>query len=1074
MLVLDREIYRVVSRSRNVGIAHTMCASDAVEACVIKYNEEDDTYIIKGKVGTHFSNSPRVVIDANNTIVDFQCDCHFCEPGNACAHVGALLFKVQEISPDTFPYSYVSKRYQELEQRRKEIAAYHQQRELELRKVYIKEKKEESKKFLEKAIDSVDHLFEPTIHSKQNIHCQLESYGTSLGMRFKIGTNHPYVIKSIPLFLERFQTKEKYVYGKNLTFVHDEQNLFETEINMLSFMKDSQIIMDYRYIDDKYILINEKNFDDMFERFYNLPKKYFDFSMKKKQFKPIITIVKEEDAYVISSDVLEFLYGKKCAYQYQNKVLYQMEFDNNGKVVELLKEMNNDDIIVDKQDINTFYRFILEELEPYIDIEGRDLLTEVSHEIERKLYGDSDDQGRIYFTMECTMPDGQVVTSFQADNTMLSPLAQRAIVYMQSYRGIVNDEDTALYFDPSDDETYRFIHEGLPVLSQYFDVYISEVLQKIGHKNTVSMKVGVRITNDLLEVNLDSVDIAKEEIVAVLESYKSKRKFHKLKNGELIFLHSDELESVTKMIESYELTLDDLQADGSFKMPKYRAFALENDASFYSDIEFEPSEEYLQLLDNISKNHSTTPLASEFTTILRDYQKEGVEWLQTLQNYQFGGILADDMGLGKTLQVIAMLHTQKQGTSIVIAPASLLLNWQDEITKFAPTMKCKVVHGSKQQRQEIINEYKKYDVIVTSYDYIRRDIDMYSELDFYYIVLDEAQYIKNQKTKSAIAVKKVNAKHRLALTGTPIENSLAELWSIFDFLMKGYLYSYSYFQKNFEYPIVREKDVEAQEKLKKLITPFVLRRTKKEVLKELPDKIEKTITVPFNEEEKKVYFANLLQVSKELQQQMEVDKVNKIEILSMLTRLRQICCEPRILYDEFKTPSSKLQACLDIIQTHKENNKKVLLFSSFTSVLALVEEELKKQDIKYFILTGAVSKEKRRELVHKFQNDDTTVFLISLKAGGTGLNLTAAEAVIHYDPWWNMSVQSQATDRAHRIGQKNVVQVFKMIMEDSIEQKIAQLQEEKRNLADAFVEGNSGTITSMNTDDLISLFSNEI
>ncbi len=1073
MLILDKEIHRVVSSTRNVVIARNMFQSDLVEEVSVEYNNDNQTYIIKGKVGTHYTNQCTIVVDDRNNIINYECNCHFCDEKSGCAHVGATLFKLQDISPDTFPCHFQSNRHKQMEMRKLEMEAFYKEKEMQKKSAFINERKEVTKQFIESAMESYDSMFETATYSKQHLHCQLSQFDNHLGLRFKIGNSSPYVIKSIPNFLQRFQKNEKHKYGKNLTFVHDVNNLYSQELEIFHFMKEAQITTNYRHIDEKFILINENNIDDMFEAFYNMRPKYFDFRLKRQNYKPILTITKEDNHYIVECDAIDFIYGKLAAYAFKNQVLCQMKFDNAGKVASLLKEIQHDDMVIAKEDMNNFYRFVLQNIEEYVVIEGKEFLEISTYEVERKLYGDSDEFGSIHFTIECNLEDGTKIDEFDINNTSLSPLVQRAIVFMQSYEGVISEDYKHIYFDANNESTYSFIHEGLPVLGQYFEVYVSEVLQKIGQKHTVSMSVGISIKNDLLHVDLESLDIPKDEILDVLHAYKRKRKFHKLKDGQLVFLHSDELDHVTKMIESYDMELNQINNDGSFELPKYRAFSLDNDVGQYLGIDFEKSSEFESLLNNIKNVKIDSTIDAHFDDILRDYQKEGVAWLQTLQGYQFGGILADDMGLGKTLQVIAMLESKKMSVSIVVAPASLLLNWQDEIHKFAPAMKCCVIHGTRFEREELISNAKNYDVIITSYDYIRRDVDMYKNIEFHYIVLDEAQYIKNQKTKNAISVKQLHGKYRLALTGTPIENSLAELWSIFDFLMSGYLFSYRYFQQNYEYPIVKEKDDESQVKLKNLITPFVLRRTKKEVLKELPDKIENTITVPFNEEEKKVYFANLAQVSSELQQQLDIDKVNKIEILAMLTKLRQICCEPRIVYEEFKEKSSKMQACLDIIENYKENNKKILVFSSFTTVLGLLEEELKEKGIKYFVLTGSVDKVKRRQLVHEFQNDDTTVFLISLKAGGTGLNLTAAEGVIHFDPWWNMSVQNQATDRVHRIGQKNVVQVFKLIMEDSIEQKIAELQQQKKDLADAFVEGNEGSLASMSTNDLLELFTSE-
>lgn len=353
---------------------------------------------------------------------------------------------------------------------------------------------------------------------------------------------------------------------------------------------------------------------------------------------------------------------------------------------------------------------------------------------------------------------------------------------------------------------------------------------------------------------------------------------------------------------------------------------------------------------------------------------------------------------------------------------------------------------------------------------MRRDIDEYQDLTFEYVVLDEAQNIKNQKTKNATSVKKLHARHRLALSGTPIENSLAELWSIFDFLMPSYLFSYPYFKTQFESPIVLNQNEDSIQKLRSFVSPFILRRTKKEVLKELPDKVDHQYLIDFSKEEEKLYLANLTQASKEMQVKMKEPHIDHIAVLAALTKLRQLCCDPRLLYDNIQKPSSKVQACMELVQILTEHNKKVLLFSSFTSLIDLLTQELKQNQISYYILTGSTSKEERRKLVHAFQTDTTQVFLISLKAGGTGLNLTAAEAVIHIDPWWNLSAQNQATDRAHRIGQNANVQVYRLIMKNSIEEKIVKMQERKKDLADTFIEGNDGSLSKMSKDEILSLF----
>ena len=391
-----------------------------------------------------------------------------------------------------------------------------------------------------------------------------------------------------------------------------------------------------------------------------------------------------------------------------------------------------------------------------------------------------------------------------------------------------------------------------------------------------------------------------------------------------------------------------------------------------------------------------------------------------------------------------------------------------EIEKFKIDVDAVCVTGTQDVRKDIIKE--NHELYITTYDYLRRDVELYMSMEFEYIVLDEAQFIKNPKTKNAQSVKSLKSKHRLALTGTPIENGLSELWSIFDFLLPGYLYSLNYFTKNFEKPIQMGDD-KRQAQLQKLVSPFILRRTKKQVLKDLPDKVEKDLWLNLSPEEKQLYLANLAQVNEQLQQQLELEQVDSILILAMMTRLRQICCEPRMLYENYTGESTKFKMCLDLIETLKENDKKVLLFSSFTSIFDAFIEEFNRRGIKYHMITGAVDKKKRKEEVDAFQSDDSNVFLISLKAGGTGLNLTKAQAVIHFDPWWNVSAQNQATDRAYRIGQTKNVLVYQLLMKNTIEEKIYEMQKRKKAMSDLFVENSKGGISTLSKEELKDLFS---
>jgi SNF2 family DNA or RNA helicase len=486
-------------------------------------------------------------------------------------------------------------------------------------------------------------------------------------------------------------------------------------------------------------------------------------------------------------------------------------------------------------------------------------------------------------------------------------------------------------------------------------------------------------------------------------------------------------------------------------------------------------------------------LPSSIDGHLRKYQRDGYRWLRTLSKYGFGGILADEMGLGKTLQTIALLasyyeehgkslascadndneaneNVSPRKPSLVVVPASLVYNWGEELKRFAPSLNYVLITGSKSEREDIILNIEGYDVAVTSYDLLKRDIAEYEDHSFAIEIIDEAQYIKNHLSQAAKSVKLIRADRRFALTGTPIENRLSELWSIFDYLMPGLLYSYPQFRADFEIPVMKYEEEDTMDKLRGMVTPFILRRKKADVLKDLPDKLEEIRYARMDEEQKKLYDAQVVHMKMRLEKQSDEEfSKNKIEIFAELTRLRQICCDPALCFENYKKGSCKTDVFMDMIEQVIEGEHKALVFSQFVTMLDILKGRLESAGIPYYEITGATPKEKRIELVNAFNQDKTPVFLISLKAGGTGLNLTGADVVIHYDPWWNIAVQNQATDRAHRIGQRKVVTVFKLIAHGTIEDKILEMQEKKRALAENILESDGISSATLSRDDLLEL-----
>ena len=461
-------------------------------------------------------------------------------------------------------------------------------------------------------------------------------------------------------------------------------------------------------------------------------------------------------------------------------------------------------------------------------------------------------------------------------------------------------------------------------------------------------------------------------------------------------------------------------------------------------------------------------LPATYGQLLRPYQRTGVNWLHYLSDNGFSGILADEMGLGKTLQALVWLATTERRPSLVVCPTSLLTNWQAEIERFTPELKTLVLHGT--DRHARFAEIPAHDLVITSYALLRRDSAQHRQIDWQAVVLDEAQHIKNRFSQNAQVVKALRAKRRLVLTGTPMENSLGDLWSIFDFLMPGYLGPATEFRARYEIPIAKHQDPAARQRLRQRLRPFVLRRLKQEVARDLPEKIEQITWCEMSEEQKSVYQSILAQGRREVFEHAGQGGAAKqrMVVLTTLLRLRQVCCHLQLLptdpQPEWREPSVKLATCLELIEEAISGNHRVLVFSQFVKLLKLVDAALQKESTGFCYLDGSTVD--RAGEIRRFQESSIPVFLISLKAGGTGLNLTGADTVIHLDPWWNPAVEEQATARAHRIGQQQVVTSYKLIARGSVEEKIVRLQERKKALTASALASDEAFTQSLTWEEL--------
>ena len=637
------------------------------------------------------------------------------------------------------------------------------------------------------------------------------------------------------------------------------------------------------------------------------------------------------------------------------------------------------------------------------------------------------------------------------------------------------DREKNIYYADEYRQIYGLIKSGIRELEAFGEVNISEQIGNYKIEDSMKINASVSTTGSWLKLDIDAGEYTREELQELLDAFKRKEKYICLNGDTFVKLDNNGLELLAQMAYDLDFSAADIVEHQVF-IPKYRALyidgrlregvlsAYDRDAAFKS---------LVRTIKQVEDSEFIIP--EELVDTLRGYQKYGFHWLRALDACGFGGILADDMGLGKTLQIITLLLDEKLSVSrkvpsLVIAPSSLIYNWENEIKRFAPMLDSVIVAGTKSVRRDILNHYSDYDVLITSYDLLKRDIDMYKDMAFRFQVIDEAQNIKNYATDNAKSVKKINAQTRFALTGTPIENRLSELWSIFDFLMPGFLYTYPKFREKFERPIMAEQEVGALKGLTRMISPFVLRRLKKDVLKELPEKLEYDIYTKLEGKQHKLYVANAMRLKKLVEgNDDDYFNDNRMEVLSELMNLRQLCCDPSLCYDDYDGESSKLEMCVDMVKTGMEAGHKILLFSQFTSMLDIIAKRFDEENISYYTLTGSTPKDKRLDMVDRFNKDETNVFLISLKAGGVGLNLTGADMVIHYDPWWNVAAENQAADRAHRIGQDKVVSVFRLISKDTVEESIRGLQRTKAKLADDILGGETISLGSLSKKELLSI-----
>ncbi len=936
--------------------------------------------------------------------------------------------------------------------------------------------------------------------------------GKEIRAEFKVGREKQYVIRDLTAFAQAMNHGTYVEYGKNFAFYHSLDAFTPESRPLVEFVVELvNVYRDYyaqfrRTSFDSHPPLRELNLSrENRDRFFAIVagqtlevenglkgKRSLQVCSQNPRF--YVQVQRQgRDGLSVSFDPKSFLFfGEKCLYVGDEERIYCCDEECSrvmGVFAAQMSQSVKHTVTVNQKDIPLLYERVLRRIEPYCVFQDEEINWEEyrSEPLKAEFRFTSEEPGEI--TMEPVLSYGEYTFHPIEDETLPRTVCRdvpgefRISQLIARYFRYKEPEGKKLVIRGDDEAMFRLMESGMAEFAQLGNILVDDSVRHMRILPPLSVRTSVSMNGGWLDIRLDMDGLTASDLEQILKAYQGKKKFYRLKSGEFLKLQDDGLLAVARLGEGLDLDSKKL-ASGHLSLPGYRAFYLDSlfkegpGITFYRDQLFKAVVRGMKAVED-----SDFAVPSCLQTVLRGYQKLGFRWLRTLDSYGFGGILADDMGLGKTVQMIALFVDEyasgkdagAKERSLIVCPASLVYNWENEFQKFAPMLKVQAVAGTAQEREEVFASLDEgCQVLITSYDLLKRDMKHYESMSFRFQVIDEAQYIKNAATQSARAVKAIRARTRFALTGTPIENRLGELWSIFDYLMPGFLFTYAHFKKIYESPIVRESDPEAVSNLKRLIGPFVLRRVKKDVLKELPDKLETAVYSRLQGQQKELYTANAAKLKEELESGGDaVYEKGKIQILAELTRLRQICCDPALCYENYRGGSAKLETCMDLIRNGVNGGHKILLFSQFTSMLRIIEKRLSQEEIACYTLTGSTPKEERLRMVDSFHTDPVPVFLISLKAGGTGLNLTAADMVIHYDPWWNVAAQNQATDRAHRIGQEKQVSVFKLITKGTIEENIMVLQESKKNLADQIIAEGAVSLSSLTREDLVKMLTPE-
>jgi len=911
------------------------------------------------------------------------------------------------------------------------------------------------------------------------------TYDDHLQVELKAGIQHCYVVRDLYEFLNDVLQGNEHYFTKKFTYDPETYYFLQQDlevIEMLASIYENEVIYNDTWNAFRPAIKREK-------RYITIPPLVAKPLIQKLAERPLTASIQEQEYEQVSITEGELPFHFSLTKNDEQTMLLSLEEISHGTYLEFYRIffmdgvfyfLSKDQALIMER-LNTYRRsgaalpvtrsqanIFLSEAVPKLEKIGDVNISEsieaetVRHPLTAKLYLEVKDDvimGKLEYHYgneqidpfnESNDNNAIIIRDVEKENQIMQLIEHANFHY--------NGKE--LYIEPDDEEWYTFLYEVMPMLENHVNLFLTSEIKRLLVDEIPSPTTNIQLesSTNLLDIGFDIEGIDRSEINNILNAVIEKKRFYRLQSGEMLPLEGEEFSSIQQLLSELDVKKEDLE-DGVIQMPVYRGAQIDELVEGRKD--YSPA--FRELLRSLRSPEALEySLPEGLLAELRTYQKTGYNWFKSLSHYHLGGILADEMGLGKTLQSIAyILSEPSEHPHLIVAPSSVIYNWKNEFNKFAPGLSVSILTGPPEERKELIGESRDIDIWITSYSTLRQDIELYEEMNFRTLILDEAQYIKNYQTKTSRAVRQIKAANRFALSGTPIENSISELWSIFQVILPGLM------------PSLREFKQLSNEKIASITKPFILRRLKKDVLKELPDKIESVSMSELTKEQKDLYVGYLSQVRQEAMDSIQTNgfQQNRMKILAGLTRLRQLCCHPSLFIENYQGQSGKLEQLMETVINARDNGKRMLIFSQFTSMHEIIIGELEKEGIDYFYLHGQSASKERVEMSERFNNGEKDVFLISLKAGGTGLNLTGADTVILYDLWWNPAVEDQAAGRAHRFGQKNVVQVIRMITEGTIEEKIYDLQQKKRELIDQVIQPGETMLSSLSEDDVRELLS---